>query len=83
MSRAELQSELHKIIDQVQDEEILLAVRTILNSQIAPFGYSHSGEPLSKMDVDKMLQVSEEDIAYNRLVDHKSLKQEVQNWRKK
>ncbi len=82
MKTTELQSELHKIIDQVQDEEVLLAVRTLLSSQIAPFVYM-AGKPLTKTTVDQMLQVSEEDIKYNRVIDHESLKQEVKTWRKK
>lgn len=83
MKAEELQSELHKIIDQVQDEEVLLAVRTLLNSQVMPLAYAPTGEPLTKADVDRLLQVSEEDIQYNRVIDHQELKKEIQTWRKK
>lgn len=82
MKTTELQSELHKIIDQVQDDEILQAVYTILSSQIAPFAYS-GGKPLTKADLDKMLHAAEEDIKYGRVINQQALKKEMKTWRKK
>ena len=82
MKTTELQSELHKIIDQVRDKEILQAVHTLLASQIPSFAFL-AGGPLTKEDIDKMLQASEEDIKYGRVIKQRILKEEIKTWRKK
>ena len=82
MKSTALQTELHKIIDQVQDQEILLAVRTLLSSQLSPVAYSE-GVQISKAQADQMLQESEKDIRQSRTIDHQALKQETRFWRKR
>lgn len=82
MSNSQLQMELHQFIDQVKDTEILNAIHTLLKSQVNSVAYSADGKGLTKYDVDKMLQDSEDDISAGRLIKHQDLKEEISNWRK-
>ncbi len=83
MSNSQLQLELHQFIDRVKDTEVLNAIHTLLKSQVDIVAHSVDGKGLTKYDVDKMLQDSEEDISAARLIKHQDLKEEISNWRKK
>ncbi|MFY8035975.1 MAG: hypothetical protein ACOVMQ_02350 [Cyclobacteriaceae bacterium] len=83
MSNSQLQLELHQFIDQVKDTEVLNAIHTLLKSQVNVIARGADGKGLTKYDVDKMLQDSEEDISAGRLIKHQDLKEEISNWRKK
>ena len=83
MNTTELKSRLHKIIDSIEDGEILKAVHTILSSQSAFESRSTSGLPLTKEDMDEMINASESDIKAGRLTGQAELKKELQNWRRK
>jgi uncharacterized lipoprotein YajG len=83
MSNSQLQFELHQFIDQVKDTEVLNAIHTLLKSQVNIIARGADGKGLTKYDVDKMLQDSEEDISAGRLIKHQDLKEEISNWRKK
>ncbi len=83
MSNSQLQLELHQFIDQVKDTEVLNALHTLLKSQVNAIARSADGKGLTKYDVDKLLQDSEEDISAGRLIKHQDLKEEISNWRKK
>ncbi|MFN8886499.1 MAG: hypothetical protein ACK5WF_03490 [Cyclobacteriaceae bacterium] len=83
MSNSQLPLELHQFIDQVKDTEVLNAIHTLLKSQVNSVAHSADGKGLTKYDVDKMLQDSEEDISAGRFIKHQDLKEEISNWRKK
>ena len=82
MNTAELQSELHQIIDQIKDHHILTAVHKILRTQVIS-AYSIDGKPLLKSEVDLMLQDSEVDIENGQLINQANLKEEIKTWRNK
>lgn len=83
MNTSQLQSELHQIIDQVKDNQILQAIHTILSSQVGIFVHSTDSKPLTKDDFDRMLQESEDDIKAGRLVGQRDLKEKIKTWRDK
>lgn len=83
MNTSQLQLELHQIIDQVKDNRILQAIHTILSSQVGIFVHTTDGKPLTKDDVDKMLQESEDDINAGRLVSQNDLIEKIKTWREK
>ncbi|HEY8938516.1 MAG TPA: hypothetical protein VIM65_25020 [Cyclobacteriaceae bacterium] len=83
MNTSELKSELHQIIDQVKDNRILEAVYTILSSQVSIFAYTSDNKPVTKEQLDTMLNASEEDINAGRLKDQSDIKKEIKTWRKK
>lgn len=83
MNTSELKSELHQIIDQVKDNRILEAVYTILSSQVSIFAHTSDNKPVTKEQLDVMLDASEEDINAGRLTDQSDVKKEIKTWRKK
>ena len=83
MNIAELQAEIHQIIDQIEDDQLLHAVHTILRSQVNILADTKNGKPLTKSELDKMLVDSEIDIQNGLLINQKDLKEEIKTWRKK
>jgi hypothetical protein len=83
MSTPELKSELHQIIDQVNDNRILEAVYTILSSQLNIFAYTTDNKPITKEALDKLLELSEDDIKSGRITNQADIKKEIETWRKK
>jgi hypothetical protein len=83
MNKTELKSRLHKIIDSIEDDEMLKAVHTILCSKSAFECRSSSGDPLTKEDMDEMIFASESDIEAKRLTNQRELKEEIKSWRRK
>lgn len=83
MSATELQSQLHKIIDQVTDKNILQAIHTLLSAQVNFYGYSSEGKAITKKELDMMLAASEEEIRAGKTTSTHDLKKEIKSWRKK
>ncbi|HMR58395.1 MAG TPA: hypothetical protein PKC10_13805 [Cyclobacteriaceae bacterium] len=83
MSISDLQLKLHQIIDQVNDPEILKAVHTLLNSQLEPVIKTADGFPISKIELDELLELSESDIQNGKTINQEDLKNEITTWRKK
>lgn len=83
MDTSELRLELHRIIDQVKDNNILRAIHMLLSSQLNIFAHTVDGKPLTKEELDNMLELSEEDIKAGRLTNQKDLKEEIKSWKKK
>ncbi len=83
MSTVELQSQLHKIIDQVTDERVLKAVHTLLSSKINIYAHSSDGQAITKEELDSLLSLSEEDIRTGNTTSVHDLKIEIESWRKK
>lgn len=83
MSTTELQSQLHKIIDQVTDQSILEAVHTLLNSQINIYAHSSDGRAITKKELDLMLATAEVEIRKGKITTARDLKNEIKTWRKK
>jgi len=83
MSATEIQSKLHKIIDQVTDKNILQAIHTLLQSQINVYGHTSHGKPITKKELDMMLAGTEEEIRSGKTISAHDLKKEIKTWRKK
>ena len=83
MNAPEIRLELHKIIDQIKDSQLLEAVYTLLTSQRKIAAYTTDGKPLTKEVMDAMLEASESDIKSGRLTNHRIVKEEIQSWRRK
>ena len=83
MRTIEIRQELHQIIDKINDKRLLAAVHTLLTSSSKTIIHSSKGEPLTKENMDEMLEVSEVDIREGRLTDHQNLKNEIKSWRRR
>jgi len=82
MSTAELQTQLHKVIDQVTDQEILKAVHTLLSSQLNVYAYTTNGKAITKAELDLLLAAAEE-MREGKTTTAYDLKNEIKSWRKK
>ncbi|GIL22947.1 MAG: hypothetical protein BroJett042_14600 [Bacteroidota bacterium] len=83
MSTSELQLKLHQIIDQVNDQEVLKAIHTLLSAQVESVIKTIDGVPISKLELDELLEQAESDIANGRTIQQHDLKKEITTWRKK
>ncbi len=83
MSATELQTQLHRIIDQVTDKNVLQAIHTLLSSQINIYGHDLEGKAITKKELDIMLSTSEEEIRTGKTTSSHDLKKEIKSWRKK
>ncbi len=83
MSATELQSQLHKIIDQVTDKNVLQAIHTLLSSQINIYVHTSEGKAITKKELDILLVASEEEIRLGKTISEHDLKNEIKSWRKK
>jgi len=83
MSATELQTQLHKIIDQVTDKNVLQAIHTLLSSQIHIYGHTSEGKATAKKELDILLATSEEEIRTGKTISSHDLKKEIKSWRKK
>lgn len=83
MSATELQTQLHKIIDQVTDKNILQAIHTLLSAQVNSYGQTTKGKAITKKELDIMLASSEEEIRLGKTTSSIDLKKEIKAWRKK
>lgn len=83
MSATELQTQLHKIIDQVTDQNTLQAVHTLLSSQVNIYGHTSEGRAITKKELDIMLATSEKEISGGKTTSSIDIKKEMKSWRKK
>ena len=78
---AELKNALHEIVDQIEDQATLEAMRTLLAPQVGIRLYRHK-QPLEMDEIDNLLEESEADIKAGRTVSHQEMKAQIQSWRK-
>jgi hypothetical protein len=78
---AKLKDALHEIIDQIEDQATLEAVRTLLTPQVGARFYRH-GQQLTQDEIDDLLEESEMDIEAGRTISQQELKAQIQSWRK-
>jgi len=83
MSTSELQLKLHRIIDQVNDQEVLKAIHTLLSTQFQSEIRTIDGKSISKVELDELLELSESDIQNERTISQEDLKNEIKTWRRK
>lgn len=69
------------MIDQIEDQATLEAIRTLLAPQISAI-YSLSGQLLSQEEIEDLLEGSEADIEAGHTVTQQALKDDIQSWRK-
>lgn len=77
---AKLKDDLHHIIDQIEDQATLEAVRTLLAPKVSAI-YSVQGQQLDQDRIEDLLEESEADIEAGRTVSHQELKGQIQSWR--
>lgn len=77
---AKLKDDLHQIIDQIDDEATLEAVRTLLTPKVESI-YSIQGQQLDQEQIEDLLEESETDIEAGHTVSHQELKVQIQSWR--
>lgn len=63
MSKAEIKASISEMINQIEDEEILKAWHILLQKAITDqneevVGYDHEGNPLSKKDINRRIDLS-------------------------
>lgn len=76
-----VKNDLHQMIDQIEDQATLEAIRTLLAPQIGAI-YSLPGQLLSQEETEDLLEESEADIEASRTITHQALKDDMQSWRK-
>lgn len=78
---AKLRDALHEIIDQIEDQATLEAMRTLLTPQASIRLYQY-GQPLEQDKIDDLLEESEADIKAGRTTSQQEMKAQIQSWRK-
>ena len=78
---SELKNALHEIIDRIEDQATLEAMRTLLTPQVGIRLYRHQ-QPLETDEIDNLLEESEADTKAGRTVSHQEMKAQIQSWRK-
>ena len=81
MNTIKIKDDLHQMIDQIEDQATLEAIRTLLAPQIGAV-YSLQGQLLSQEEIEDLLEESEADIEAGRTVTQRMLKDQIQSWRK-
>lgn len=82
MNSTELKSELHRIIENIDDDSILHAVHTLLE-RTTDAVFSTDGIRLGKKEIDRMMREGEEDISTGRVTGQQQLIEEIKSWRRK
>ncbi|MEK6477531.1 hypothetical protein WJR50_08350 [Catalinimonas sp. 4WD22] len=77
---AKLKDDLHHIIDQIDDEATLEAVRTLLTPKVEAI-YNVKGQQHDQDQIENFLEESEKDIEAGHTVSHQELKEQIQSWR--
>ena len=77
---AKIKDDLHQIIDQIEDQATLEAVRTLLAPQLNAM-YSLQGALLDQAQIEDLLEESEADIEAGRTISQQELKAHIQSWR--
>ena len=82
---SKLKNDLHQLIDQIEDQATLEAIRTLLTPKVDAI-YSLRGQALSQDQIENLLEESEADIKAGqqesgRTFSHQELKGQIQSWR--
>lgn len=77
---AKLKDDLHQLIDQIEDQTILKALRILLSPK-ADILHNAQGQPLDHNQIEDLLEESEKDIEAGRTVFNQELKSHIQSWR--
>lgn len=80
MDTAKLKEDLHQIIDQIEDQMTLEAIRTLLSPQVNEL-FDLQGNLLSQETMEDLLEESEADIEAGRTISQSELKTHIQSWR--
>ena len=82
MSTLELKTDLHQLIDQVDDTSILKAIYTLLKKQSSnnTIGYTSGFKALTKKEFIKRIEKAESQIKKGQFVSIEELKKESENW---
>ncbi|UII33135.1 hypothetical protein LVD17_04750 [Fulvivirga ulvae] len=85
MLTVKLKESLHKLIDRIDDEELLNAYLKIiekgLSSSIDPIaGYTTKGEPITKSTLVKRVRSASARVKSGTFTDQEDLEKESENW---
>ena len=81
MSTVELKTDLHHLIDEINDNSVLKALHTLLKQkQEGIVGFSADRRPLTKNELIKRLEKAETQIRKGQSVTIDGLEKEAQNW---
>jgi hypothetical protein len=81
MSLETIKINLAKQLFNVEEESVLMEIKSILDNQVV-VAYTIKGKPLSVKEYNASLNEAEEDIKAGRTTDSSTLKEEVKQWRK-
>ena len=81
----EIKNDLHRIIEEVQDEHILQAVYTILrreaeNEASTVVGYDVQGSPIIRADLRKKVDEAEKRVNSGHFTSQEDLEKEATTW---
>jgi molybdopterin-guanine dinucleotide biosynthesis protein A len=81
MSTVELKTDLHNLIDEINDTSILKALHTLLKQKKSEvIGFSAGRKPLTKKELIKRLEKAENQIKKGQSVTIDELEEEAQSW---
>ena len=80
MPPSAIRSHLHKLIDSIQDENILQAVQTILSNQNNIIGYSVQGEPLTEEKLKAKVKAASQRVKNGKFTPHVDVKKQAEQW---
>ncbi len=82
MTALELKTELHHLIDKVQDNSVLKAIQTLLQKQVDndEAGFDSKGKSLSHKAFIKRIEKAEAEIKAGRFVTAAQLEKESERW---
>jgi hypothetical protein len=68
----DIKTELHQMIEQIEDDKVLEAIYTLLSIQ--PVAYTTSGNPVDATAYDQMIEEGEKDIQEGKVYSHAEVK---------
>lgn len=81
MSTLELKTDLHHLIEEINDTSVLKALHTLLKQKSEDFiGFTSDREPLTKKELIKRLEKAETQIRKGQSVTIDELEKEAQTW---
>lgn len=82
MSALELKSEIHQLVDQVNDNGVLKAIQTLLQKQVDNdvVGFDAKGKALSLKAFVKRIEKAESDVKKGKYVTIDQLEKESEKW---
>lgn len=80
MATVKLKSDLHKLIDSIDDTNVLKAVHTILSRQDEVIGYTVKGVPITASDLRKKVKEASQRVKSGNFVSHSDLKKQIAKW---